>query len=185
MDFKLLLLLLLTIVGHPIVGQETDEALYPYGSNPPRVNPDYCVGFNITYPVKPGKTYRHGEMAHLTWEVDPTVAIHPDLVTRIRVLNDKQRNIYAFGENISIYTYKNKGSVVFPMYLHDVLGQFHFRIMVNYPGTSLHCVYESVPFTGIPPPLQRYQALETPQPKWALPNAVPLVTKNRLEAFTH
>lgn len=39
-------------------------------------------------------------MAHLTWEVDPTVAIHPDLVTRIRVLNDKQRNIYAFGENI-------------------------------------------------------------------------------------
>lgn len=59
------------------------------------------IGFNITYPTEYGKVYKHGEMAHLTWKVDPNLAVPADIITRIRVMNDQQRNIYTVGGNIS------------------------------------------------------------------------------------
>lgn len=35
-------------------------------------------------------------------------------------------------------------------------GLYHYRIMVNYVGTLVHCVYESVPFTILQNPFKNY-----------------------------
>lgn len=35
---------------------------------------------------------------------------------------------------------------------------YHYRIMVNYVGTLVHCVYESIPFMIIQSPYKKYTA---------------------------
>ena len=40
-------------------------------------------------------------MTHIAWEVDKNLTIPPDLITRIRIMNDYQRNNQIIGENIS------------------------------------------------------------------------------------
>lgn len=50
------------------------------------------------------------------------------------------------------------GSCFFPLKVEDVTGVYHYRIMVNYPGTPTHCVYESVPFMVIQDPYKKYVA---------------------------
>ena len=68
--------------------------------------------------------------------------------------------LYCF---IALYTQENSGSVTFPLRVQYVTGLYHYRIMVNYPGTSTHCVYESVPFMIIQDPYKRYVAAGPPK----------------------
>ncbi|KAI9278375.1 hypothetical protein BDA99DRAFT_492015 [Phascolomyces articulosus] len=171
-----MILLLVTIAltlmgGTNMVYGQAPEGLYPLGSNTPRVNPDYCVGFHITYPTEYGKAFEYGEMTHITWEVDRNLTVEPDLITRIRILNHYQRNTQVIGENITIHTYENKGATTFPILIHDEVGLQHYRIMVNYPGKKVHCVYESVPFTVAPRTFERYTELDTPAPPFAVADA--------------
>ncbi|KAI9489249.1 hypothetical protein BDB00DRAFT_876612 [Zychaea mexicana] len=147
---------------------------HPYGDNPPRVNPDYCIGFRITYPAESNKTYHFGEMAHVAWEVDHDLPKPPDVITRIRILNKDQQNTQTIGENITIHTYDNKGVATFPILVHDSVDLQHYRIMVNYPGNAVHCVFESLPFIVEHRTVERYTSLDTPAPPFAVANAVPI-----------
>ncbi|KAG2224514.1 hypothetical protein INT45_004359 [Circinella minor] len=179
MSLLILSIILLASIGiHQVVGQ-IDEGMLPFGLNPPRQNPKYCVGFRITYPTEYGKAYQYGEMAHISWEVDEDLTIPPDLITRIRIMNEHQRNNQIIGENITIHTYKNKGAATFPILTHDQLGLQHYRVMVNYPTKDVHCVYESVPFVIAPRTFERFTELDTPPPKFAKDIAEPI--KNHRE----
>ena len=40
-------------------------------------------------------------MTHISWEVAENLTIPPDIITRIRIMNDYQRNNQIIGENIS------------------------------------------------------------------------------------
>ncbi|CDH59255.1 predicted protein [Lichtheimia corymbifera JMRC:FSU:9682] len=76
----------------------------PYASNPPRINPPYCVGFKITHPSKYNETpLKWGDIGFLSWQVDKDMKNPPDLITRIRLLDATQRNLQIIGENVSKY----------------------------------------------------------------------------------
>lgn len=93
----------------------------PYASNPPRINPPYCVGmfsfivgnkmlmtmtigFKITYPSKYNETpLKWGDIGFLSWQVDKNMKNPPDMITRIRLLDTTQRNLQIIGENVSKY----------------------------------------------------------------------------------
>lgn len=57
-----------------------------------------------------------------------------------------------------MYTEANSGSATFPLNVNDVTGLYHYRIMVNYVGTQVHCVYESIPFMIVQDPYKKYEA---------------------------
>lgn len=67
----------------------------------------------------------------------------------------------------ALYNKENTGSVFFPLEVDDVTGFYHYRIMVNYVGQPVHCVYESVPFMVIQDPYKNFAA-----------GGVPYVIKN-------
>lgn len=57
-----------------------------------------------------------------------------------------------------MYREANTGEATFPLKVEDVSGLYHYRIMVNYVGTAVHCVYESIPFTILQNPYKKYIA---------------------------
>ncbi|KAI7877360.1 hypothetical protein K492DRAFT_134168 [Lichtheimia hyalospora FSU 10163] len=151
-----------------------------YAINDLRLKPDFCAGFRITYPAKHGESLTWGEMGYLSWEVDTEMQKSPDLITRIRLVDNIGRNTQLIGENITIHTHDNKGGVTFPVYNHDMQGYLgHYRIMVNYPNETVHCVYESVPFAITPRSSERFTNNDTPVPKYSVANAQRLLTKKQ------
>ncbi|KAI8338095.1 hypothetical protein BC941DRAFT_502047 [Chlamydoabsidia padenii] len=134
----------------------TADMLYTY--NPPRVNPDYCIGFRITYPTYPGQAFEAKSLQQVSWEVDRDIPHSPDSIFRIRILNSTQHNELVLGENLPIYTKGNTGSTEFHLDVDDRTGMYHYRVMVNYPGTTTHCVFESVPFMILQNPYEIYHS---------------------------
>ncbi|ORZ10768.1 hypothetical protein BCR42DRAFT_312352, partial [Absidia repens] len=137
-----------------------------YGINIPRVNPDYCTGFTITYPVKSGLVYDSGSLQKIAWKVEKSKLDQlPTSIYRIRVLDSNQRNQAIVGENMTIFTMNNySGEATFPMEVLDEEGEYHYRIMVVYPNQMIHCVFESVSFVIKPSTLARYTAVGVDPP---------------------
>ncbi|KAI8374988.1 hypothetical protein EDC96DRAFT_426635, partial [Choanephora cucurbitarum] len=120
-----------------------------YGYNPPRINPFYCSGFYIDHPKLPGLSFASNSIQEIKWRVNETElpVWKPNVIWRIRVINSTQHNESIVGENMTLYTGEDRtGSVLFPLNVTSLCGLYHYRIMVNYDGQPVHCVYESVPF---------------------------------------
>ncbi|CAO3585623.1 unnamed protein product [Absidia cylindrospora] len=145
--------------------------IHPYGVNIPRVNPDYCIGFTITHPVKPGLVYDSGSLQKIAWKVEESKLDQlPESIYRIRVLDSSQRNQAILGENMTIFTTNNySGEATFPMEVLDEEGEYHYRVMVVYPNQTVHCVFESVHFVIKPSTLARYSPIGVDRPSYALP----------------
>lgn len=84
-----------------------------------------CIlsGFHITYPAKHGEKLTWGEMGYLSWEVDTAMEKSPDLITRLRLVDDIGRNTQLIGENISKPDTPRRGSrgshrVIYNSYSH-------------------------------------------------------------------
>ena len=105
-----------------VISKRSDaDGLLQFGYNPPRVNPDYCVGkacmltycrcklqiltircligVKIVSPTYPGLAFQNGSISQVVWEVDEDIPNTPNIVTRIRVLNSTQHNHLVVGEN--------------------------------------------------------------------------------------
>ncbi|KAJ8653335.1 hypothetical protein O0I10_010986 [Lichtheimia ornata] len=164
------LLLATTIIVWAQQAKVRDSDL-PYAINDLRLKPDFCAGFRITYPAKHGEKLIWGEMGYLSWEVDTEMEKSPDLITRIRLVDDIGRNTQLIGENITIRTHDNKGALVFPVNVHYVQGLQNYRIAVQHPGEAIHCVYESVPLNVVPRGYERYTNHDSAIPAFAVPNA--------------
>lgn len=115
-----LLLLLGTIIIVWAQQAKVRDSDFPYAINDLRLKPDFCagllslllhtmyiiqlmylLGFRITYPANHGENLTWGEMGYLSWEVDAEMEKSPDLITRIRLVDDIGRNTQLIGENIS------------------------------------------------------------------------------------
>lgn len=57
---------------------------------------------------------------------------------------------------------KRTGSVLFPLIVRNAPGLHHYRVMINYAGTTVHCIYESIPFFIIQNPDEKYDAGKVP-----------------------
>ncbi|OBZ91623.1 hypothetical protein A0J61_00357 [Choanephora cucurbitarum] len=151
---------------------ELGEALLEHGYNPPRINPAHCTGFRIDYPTVPGQAYEIGSLQQVKWTVEEGIEHTPNVITRIRILNSTQHNQFVIAENVSLYENDSlidthlmpialnqtsgSGSITFPLSVDDVTGLYHYRIMVNYVGAPVHCVYESAPFMLLQNPYKKY-----------------------------
>ncbi|KAI7872064.1 arginine-tRNA-protein transferase [Spinellus fusiger] len=167
------LALMLFITSYPaelVARRDTSlDALVNYGLNPPRtIQPPYCVGFNITYPSAKGLSFKRGELQKITWEVDRSLPDVPNLVTRIRIFDSDERNEQVLGENITVFTHPKGGATTHFIDVNDKESNYHYRVMVNYPGNSVHCVYQSVPFKVIPFPNIRYISGGLSPPSYAI-----------------
>ncbi|SAL98970.1 hypothetical protein [Absidia glauca] len=60
--------------------------------------------------------------------------------------------------DLALYTKGDTGESTFHLKVNDVTGLYHYRIMVNYPGTTIHCVYESIPFMILQNPDEKYHS---------------------------
>ncbi|KAK4517997.1 uncharacterized protein ATC70_001346 [Mucor velutinosus] len=128
------------------------EAHMKYGYNPPRVNPEYCKGFQIDYPTSRDLAFEAGSHQYVKWSVNTEgLKSIPLQVFRIRIMDEDQRNFITVGEYIPLYNDKeNKtGSTFFPLNLDGSDGNYHGRIMVIYSDQPVHCVYETVNFRVI------------------------------------
>ncbi|KAI8880589.1 hypothetical protein K501DRAFT_125676, partial [Backusella circina FSU 941] len=126
--------------------------------DPLRMNPSYCQGFDIEYPIATGLAFEIGSTQELHWSVNQSVSIVPDYIFRIRLMNSTQHAKYIINGVSTIYTKGNKGSISFPLKVEASSGTYHYRIYVDYPGQPLYCIYESVPFTLIGNPYKNQVA---------------------------
>ncbi|KAI8880590.1 hypothetical protein K501DRAFT_130623, partial [Backusella circina FSU 941] len=120
-----------------------------YGQEFPRVNPSYCQGFNIDYPIAPGLAFEIGSTQEIHWSFNKSVEYPADYIVRIRLMNSTQHFHYIIQgfSQIASNGQENKGSVSFPLKVVGSSGTYHYRVMTHAKNQTVHCVYESVPFT--------------------------------------
>jgi hypothetical protein len=77
-----------------------------YGQEFPRVNPSYCQGFNIDYPIVPGLAFEIGSTQEIHWSFNKSVEFPSDYLVRIRLMNSTQHFHYiiqGFSRNVTFF----------------------------------------------------------------------------------